>query len=260
MSGDARSPLSITELVVVVPVRDEAELLSRCLRSLERAHTLLQQRCPQVASHSVVVLDRCRDRSPAIAAAHDCDAVDVDHGRVGAARAAGVARARATAREPDSRRIWVASTDADSEVPETWLAHHVDAAAAGAGMALGPVRPDPADLSPALVLRWQRRERELGPRERVHGANLGVRLSSYEAAGGFGAVPEHEDVLLVQALRRAGEREATLPALLTSARRSGRTPGGFAGYLRSLVATPALPGPAHSPARIAAAEESEPGA
>ena len=60
-------------------------------------------------------------------------------------------------------------------------------------------------------------------------ANLGVSAAAYLAAGGFEAVPCHEDVLLVQALERTGARFAwsALPRVFTSARTDARARGGF---------------------------------
>ena len=71
----------------------------------------------------------------------------------------------------------------------------------------------------------------------MHGANLGVRADAYLAAGGFRTVAEHEDVGLVETLRAAGAPiDSTDRApVTTSARSTGRVPGGFAGYLRRHV-------------------------
>ncbi len=222
-------------VLVVVPARDEEELLGRCLRAVGRARRELGRRRPGVRSSTVVVLDSCADGSAAVAAAHDCTALEVRLASVGAARAAGVASGRAAIGRPP-HRVWVASTDADSEVPPDWLTAQVARAERGADLVLGAVRPDPATASPAVLAAWRARDRALDRRERVHGANLGARLSAYDRAGGFPRVPEHEDVRLVAALRRAGVREAAGPSVLTSARSLGRVAGGFAGYLRGLSA------------------------
>ncbi|MFC6344030.1 hypothetical protein ACFP8W_18770, partial [Nocardioides hankookensis] len=69
----------------------------------------------------------------------------------------------------------------------------------------------------------------------VHGANLGVRLTAYLEAGGFPEVREHEDVALFEAVLRTGRPWVTGTRVTTSARLRGRTPGGFAGYLRALT-------------------------
>ena len=58
-------------------------------------------------------------------------------------------------------------------------------------------------------------------------------LAAFEAAGGFPAVAEHEDVRLVEGLRASGVRivASDRTQVLTSGRHVGRTPGGYAAYL-----------------------------
>ncbi len=236
-----RGSPAIARVLVVVPARDEEELLGRCLRALGRARARLGARRPDVRSHTVVVLDSCTDGSAAEVAAHDCSGLEVRAASVGVARAAGVAAARSRWGRADAQRVWVASTDADSEVPADWLTAQVERADRGADLLLGGVRPDSGIASPDVLSAWEARDRALDRRQRVHGANLGVRLSAYDRAGGFPAVPEHEDVLLVTALRAAGVRESACPSVLTSSRSLGRAPGGFAGYLRRLSAHVAGP-------------------
>lgn len=70
----------------------------------------------------------------------------------------------------------------------------------------------------------------------MHGANLGVRASTYLAVGGFAPLPAHEDVRLAEAVARlAGAHVLTTVAcpVLTSDRRVGRTPAGLAHDLRT---------------------------
>ncbi|WP_198413422.1 MULTISPECIES: hypothetical protein [unclassified Cryobacterium] len=72
----------------------------------------------------------------------------------------------------------------------------------------------------------------------MHGANLGVRADRYLAAGEFPGIDADEDIALVAALRRLRVceiRTARIP-VRTSGRLVGRTPGGFAGYLRAQTA------------------------
>jgi hypothetical protein len=78
----------------------------------------------------------------------------------------------------------------------------------------------------------------------VHGANLGVRASVYRSAGGFADLAEHEDIDLVARCRALGATTVASARadVLTSGRQVGRTPGGYAGYLRtSLVDGEATP-------------------
>ena len=135
-------------MVVVVPARDEEALVGRCLGALQAARQAARAVLPDLTVDLVLVLDRCTDGTRSVALGHlDVRLVDLDEGRVGAARAAGVRDAldRATT-DPD--RTWLASTDADSAVPERWILEHVRLADAGADVrgrhgAARPGRPHP---------------------------------------------------------------------------------------------------------------------
>lgn len=225
----------IEHVVVVVPARDEEQLVGRCLGSLQSARQAARAVRPDLTVDLVLVLDRCTDGTRSVALGHlDVRLVDLDEGRAGAARAAGVrdALARSTA---DPARTWVAGTDADSVVPEGWILEHLRLADAGADVVVGTVRPDPTDLSPAQLAAWRTTRVPGRPNGHVHGANLGVRADAYVRAGGFPDRPEHEDVDLVEALTAVGARIVATEDcdVLTSGRLVGRTPGGYAGYLRS---------------------------
>ncbi|WP_421742410.1 glycosyltransferase [Cellulomonas sp.] len=225
----------IEHVVVVVPARDEEQLVGRCLGSLQSARQAARAVRPDLTVDLVLVLDRCTDGTRSVALGHlDVRLVDLDEGRAGAARAAGVrdALARSTA---DPARTWVAGTDADSVVPEGWILEHLRLADAGADVVVGTVRPDPTDLSPAQLAAWRTTRVPGRPNGHVHGANLGVRADAYLRAGGFPDLPEHEDVDLVETLTALGARVVATDDcdVLTSGRLVGRTPGGYAGYLRS---------------------------
>ncbi|KRD43314.1 hypothetical protein ASE38_03365 [Cellulomonas sp. Root930] len=225
----------IEHVVVVVPARDEEQLVGRCLGSLQSARQAARAVRPDLTVDLVLVLDRCTDGTRSVALGHlDVRLVDLDEGRAGAARAAGVrdALARSTA---DPARTWVAGTDADSVVPEGWILEHLRLADAGADVVVGTVRPDPTDLSPAQLAAWRTTRVPGRPNGHVHGANLGVRADAYLRAGGFPDLPEHEDVDLVEAVTALGARVVATDDcdVLTSGRLVGRTPGGYAGYLRS---------------------------
>lgn len=219
---------------VVVPAHDEEQHVRRCLLSVAAAAAVARTRHPALAVRTTLVLDACTDGTAAIAASLGADTVGIDARSVGAARRAGVAHARRRTAGRDPARVWIATTDADSVVPSSWLLDHVRLAA-DHDVVIGGVRPDPTELTPAALLEWQRRHPTGG--HYVHGANLGVRLSAYDAVGGFEVVAEHEDVRLVAALRAAGHPAAQGTEVLTSARQVGRTGGGFAGYMSALSAT-----------------------
>lgn len=230
--------MRIEAVHVVIPAHDEAELLGRCLTSISAAATRAEQTLPGLSVQTLVVLDACTDRSSQIAAAAGVDVLVVDDTCVGAARAAGVRRVAElqAAYGRDPARVWVANTDADSVVPETWLVDQLRLAEQGRRLVVGAVLPEPDGLAPALRLAWARLHTQ--PQEHVHGANLGVCLAAYLRVGGFDPLPEHEDVVLVRRLRAAGEPWTTGTTVLTSARNHGRTSGGFAGFLRALAGEP----------------------
>ena len=221
---------------VVVPARDEEQLLPGCLASVEAAVAELASMRPEVTAAVVVVLDRCRDGSARVVGEHPgVRAVVSRAGCVGAARATGVAAVLRSAGAPAS--TWLACTDADTRVPVHWLRRQVELADAGHDLVLGTVEPD--DLGSGLLGRWRARHVLAEGHPHVHGANLGIRASTYAAAGGFAPVPVHEDVLLVRAARAAGARSASTDRtrVVTAGRLDGRVVGGFASYLHRLAVT-----------------------
>lgn len=229
----------VSAVAVVVPANDEEALMPRCLTALDHAVDALRRAEPSVRVEVVVALDACTDGTADVARRHGAHVTTVEARCVGAARASGAAAAHALLGVGTGRptsQVWLACTDADSTVPRNWLTEHVAAAARGADLVLGQARPDPRDLDEATYREWSRLHPSTHPTRHVHGANLGVRWSAFEAAGGFPPVPEHEDVLLVEAVVAAGANVAAGPTILTSGRLRGRVAGGFSGYLRDLGA------------------------
>ncbi|CAM3910763.1 glycosyltransferase [Nocardioides zeicaulis] len=226
-------------VAVVVPARDEEELLPACLDAVAHAQEALGRAHPDVPTCTFVVLDACRDRTPAVVAARpSVVAVPSLAGNVGAARALGVEAAARWARATTDGPLWVAGTDADSVVPSHWLTAQVEMAAAGRDLVVGTVTPRRADLPPELHAAWVAAHDAGDGHPHVHGANLGFSLRAYEHVGGFAPLAVHEDVALVTAMHAAGlDVLATgAVAVTTSGRRSGRAPHGFAHYLDGLGA------------------------
>lgn len=226
-------------LAVVVPARDEERLLPACLDSLAGAVEALAEARPAIASRVFVVLDSCGDgTADVVAGRRGVTAVPVAAGQVGAARAAGVGAAAAWARGVDPSRTWIASTDADTVVPAHWLTAQVALAGDGHDLVVGTVLPDPRDLTDREHALWRERHALGDGHEHVHGANLGFTLAAYRGVGGFPHLPVHEDVELVRALRASGVPWIAAGGLaaVTSGRREGRAPQGFAAYLDGLGA------------------------
>ncbi|MEZ0491093.1 glycosyltransferase family 2 protein [Kineococcus sp. TBRC 1896] len=213
--------MRLDRIVVVVPARDEAATVSACVASVRAA-----ARRVAVDVEVLLVADRCTDSTADLARGAGARVLPVSLGSVGATRAAGVAAALAEVEPVAWAHWWIACTDADSVVPRGWLAHHERTATAGTDLLLGTVRLTGPATRHAL---W--RERYAAQREHVHGANLGVRASTYRAAGGFPPVPAHEDRLLAERVRAVpGARVAHTRAypVLTSDRTLGRAPAGVA--------------------------------
>ena len=241
----------IEAMTVVVPARNEEMALPHCLTALERALVEVAHLAPQVALRAVVVLDECTDasefvvRSFARAARHrglfDIDALPASGGCVGRTRALGFEHALAEAARAGTEldAVWLASTDADTIVPAHWLTAQLSRAQAGADVVVGTVEPD-AQLGAREREAWMQRHQLEEDHPHVHGANLGVRASSYVAVGGFAPVAAHEDVDLVARLRARDDVEVLATdahRVVTSSRLDGRAVGGFATYLADLRRT-----------------------
>lgn len=228
---------SISVVHVVVPARNEESALPGLLASLRSAVQEVRRVRPHLVVQATVVLDSCTDASEVVVATHPWVGIlRIRCGVVGEVRARGVERARRLATGVDPARVWIACTDADTVVPATWVLEQVRLAEEGHAVVVGTVLPDPAGTTPEVLAAWRRRHRLEEGHPHVHGANLGFSLAAYDVVGGFAALRTGEDVDLV-----ARMRSADLPChatartqVLTSARRHGRAPDGFAAYLRDL--------------------------
>ncbi len=214
--------------VVVVPAHNEFVALSRCLGAIRTAAV-----AAAVPTSVVVVLDACQDESASLAGQFGPDVhfVEVDEHNVGASRAAGFRYAQSTL-SVENEGTWYATTDADTEVGSDWLVRQLGC---GADMVLGLVRvgqwrhhsEQAAELYEARYLA------ETGLHQHIHGANMGFRAEAYWRVGGFAALASGEDVDLVDRFRAEGLRVYPDENLwvITSDRRRGRAPGGFAQHL-----------------------------
>ncbi|PRY68990.1 glycosyl transferase family 2 [Glaciihabitans tibetensis] len=233
----------VDAVAVVIPARNEEALVSRALHAVRRAareaQAQLGVRAPQI--ELVLVADDCVDAT--VALAREVLGVrvhEIQSATVGAARAAGVELALESllvTRSIPVERVWIANTDADSVVPPHWILDQIEIASRGVDVMVGTVRPDFDDLTADQVAHWLATHTPGQPNGHVHGANLGVRANVYLAAGGFHGQPEHEDVDLVARVRQHGARllAADSCEVFTSGRQIGRTPGGYAQFLRTAV-------------------------
>lgn len=242
---------AIEQVVVVVPARDEQELIGGCLDSIADAAARLAAAPRPCLCIVVVVLDGCTDGTAEVVAARPwAHVVAVDLGLVGAVRRRGVDMGLSllpsspAGPAAGAERVWLAHTDADSRVPPEWLTRQLTVSDTGVDLVLGSVEPDPGDLTLRVHERWHAEHGLHEGHPAVHGANLGVRGSAYEQAGGFASLAADEDVDLASRVRRAGGRclSTDLTRVRTSGRASSRVVGGFADYLDVLARAELEPG------------------
>ncbi len=132
-------------VAVLIPARDEEVLLPRCLCSVLAACRVLPG---GTTSDIIVVSDRSSDSTGDIARSMlegSGAAVESAAGSAGLARAqaaqVALSRIHGAARDRVSR-IWLANTDADCEVPDTWLMHQLAVAGSGYQAVAGTVDVD----------------------------------------------------------------------------------------------------------------------
>jgi glycosyltransferase involved in cell wall biosynthesis len=219
-------------ICVLIPARNEEALLPRCLRSVLRACSTLPA---SVTYDIVVVADSSTDGTRAIAQSllrsHGM-VVSAEVGIVGKARAIAAAAALKRYVGPTGR-CWLANTDADCYVPESWLVDHLSYAAKGIEAIAGTVDVDDfAEHSAGVSERFRLGYliRPDGTHPHVHGANLGVRADVYLRSGGWSDLATAEDHDLWDRLfhNRTKLLSVGRVKVLTSGRRLGRAPHGFA--------------------------------
>jgi hypothetical protein len=229
---------------VVLPVHNEEDLLTDALEAIDHAFSHIAHE--GTACRTVVVLDACSDASAAISrrwarelrrrgGPHDAVVARSRSAAVGSARRAGAAALLRAWSRTDPRNIWLATTDADSRVPESWLSAQMAAHEGGADLWTGRVDvEDWSNFQPATALTWQASyDREVVP---VHGASLGFNAQIYLNVGGFPAVRTGEDRALFRAIIDGGGAACADGAMrvITSGRRQARAPMGFAAVLTGL--------------------------
>lgn len=232
----------LLHVAVVLPARNEEELICRGLASIARAQRTCRRRLgPRSPDFStIVVADGCTDDTAGIAERHGATVIETPAIGVGAARALGISEVLSGLRIAPEQ-LWLANTDADSAVHSRWILEQWQAANSGADIYLGDVRPDFGDLSPQQREAWLATHLPGRARGHVHGASLGIRASTYLAVGGFDAIEVGEDVELVAAARKAGFAIAVSGTeILTSGRKVARAIGGYSHYLTADLMRQAL--------------------
>ena len=219
-------------ICVIVPARDEEQLLPCCLSSLIRAKNALPV---TLTCDITVAIDSSTDDSfrlcKEILRGHGTG-ITVNEGAVGAVRAAAVEFALASY-SGSLKKCWIANTDADCVVPEDWLTRQWLHAASGVQAVAGTIdvndfREHKSHVEERFRATYLRGHD--GKHPHVHGANLGVRADMYRKAGGWPSLETAEDHTLWRQLRIINAKVISDTCLVveTSGRRVGRAPHGAA--------------------------------
>ncbi|MDF0732148.1 glycosyltransferase [Pseudomonas entomophila] len=216
-------------IAVVIPAHNEAQHLGHCLKAVLAAAAHTERAGYQV--QVLVVLDRCHDRSEAIARRHGVQTLSVEAGNVGSARRAGADLMLAQGAR------WLACTDADSRVPPHWLLWQLQCASDAVCGTVHIERWQPWQDA-ALRQLYRSRYTACEGHRHVHGANLGVSADAYRGVGGFQPLEAHEDVQLVRDLEASGAQITWTArhSVATSSRAHSRAREGFGDYLTGLRA------------------------
>ena len=218
---------------VIIPAHNEADSIAACLHSV----LMSADCCPPAATcWTVVVADTCSDATARIAREILSDrgeVIECEVASVGSARRLGTSAALRHLHQHPIEAIWLANTDADTQVPRDWLTQQLVYARRGfkavAGtVAIGAVLQGGCDISAALMADYQ--VNADGTHSHVHGANLGVCADAYLDAGGWSDARLAEDHCLWHRLRaRMWALVASSSVCVhTSGRLQGRAAGGFA--------------------------------
>jgi glucosyl-3-phosphoglycerate synthase len=235
--------------VVVVPARDEAARIERCLLSLFSQH-----RVAPTSYEVIVVLDGCRDATFEILSALRARTRAPALHTIELVAPKGVGRARRIAMDLACERLLgldrprglIASTDADSVVAADWLAAQLKLARHGAQAIGGHIElhgPESEALSDEALAERGRRAIERmdvildeaqAPAASEHhqfsGASLAITAETYRRCGGLPVRAALEDEALERELKARGVpiHRSLDVRVRTSARTKGRAPRGLA--------------------------------
>jgi len=169
--------------IVVVPARNEMELIERCLDRLRS-----QEDVESASYEIIVVLDGCTDGTAALvrrsgASGQDpaVHSIEIDRGvGVGRARRIGMDAAFDRLRRLGHRDGLIATTDADTVVASDWLSRQLRLVAEGARAIGGNIELDPLEaqaLGPAVL--------------RARSERAARRLAAVRGRGGWALLEHH---------------------------------------------------------------------
>lgn len=253
---------SVCSICVVVPARDEADIIEDTLEALASQIDLTGWPLPRANYEIIVVANNCRDdtaaRARRVRRRHPDLALHVielelppARAHVGEARKLGMDEACERLLAAGRPRGIIATTDADTVVSPTWLActrREVNQGAEAVGGRILVSAHERRSMTPPVRQRFLRNvgygalANEVSARidplpadpwpchEQFSGASLALTAQAYRQVGGLPPLPSGEDTALAQALQRAdiGIRHSLDVRVHTSGRLDGRTPAGLA--------------------------------
>jgi hypothetical protein len=257
-----------TQACVIIPARNEEDILPRTLDALRLQHDLCGDRLPYDWYEVILFLNNCTDASQAVAERYQQDypgfhlhiairRLEPEVAHVGMARRLLMDTAYNRLQRTTTAYPAILSTDADTVVAPDWIARNLAAIQAGADAVGGVINLFSDDLAalrhhnPGTYTAYQHDHRlqalvarleslldpdphDSWPRHLQHfGASLACTTSIYALAGGLPPVSPLEDVAFVDALRKVGAsiRHCPYTHIFTSARLDGRAQVGLSGQL-----------------------------
>jgi glycosyltransferase involved in cell wall biosynthesis len=220
---------------IIIPAKNEEELLPRCLQSLKSAINELPNYCTY---DMVLAVDSSIDRTFEIGEKFILPngmVINISEGTVGKARLLATEVALKRYRG-NLEHCWLANTDADCEIPSNWLTYQLNHAMQGTQALAGIVSVDNfKDHKEHVAQRFVETYilNADGTHPHIHGANLGMRADAYIDAGGWNCLKTAEDHDLWNRLRLSNisMKSDSKLCVITSGRRIGRAPNGFADAL-----------------------------
>ncbi len=265
-------PLPQCEVSVIVPAKDESQMLPATLTALTNQTDLNGKPLNPLTYEIIVLANNCIDNSAAIArqfAQQHPDLVlhvaevtlPLDRAYIGYVRKMLMDEAYLRLMSVGRSRGIIASTDGDTQVSATWIAaisHEIHSGVDAVGGRILTDRHSRHALDPQAKSHFLQ---EVGYRSLVaqiefhldpdlhdplprhyqhYGASLAVTAEMYAKAGGLPPVRTPEDEAFYQALLKvdARFRHSPLVQVTTSARVSGRSPVGLAAQLRKWTELP----------------------
>jgi Glycosyl transferase family 2 len=254
-------PNEAVKVIVIIPVRNEAEGIVRCLNALCNQRNPLGERIPLHHYEVLVLANNCTDNTkdlvelyqrqhPAFRLQFASIFLPAEEAHVGTARRLLMDAAAARFKKWGHANGIIASTDGDTVVDQHWLYHTIDAIKNGCDAVGGRIEvediststeiyPVQDDIYQNLVARTQALIDPLSYDPWPHhyqffGASMAVTASMYEQAGGLPVLPFLEDGAFYNSLFRQDARIRRSPNVIvkTSSRHDGRVSIGLSEQLK----------------------------